>query len=58
MNTETKQGNKLISDEIGMMPIVFNMGGSKFRWDVFKMAYEMSHPKSLDKIISTANENN
>lgn len=47
---------RVLLDEAGMMPLMFRMNGSKFRWDVLKMAYEMSHPKSLERITRTAQE--
>lgn len=55
MTTET---NRLIQDEFGQWDrgLKFNMNGSKFRWDVFKMAYEMSQPKSLERIMQNAQE--
>ena len=50
MSIKEKQSFQL-ADEA---PLIFNMNGSRFRWDVFKMAYEMSHPKSMGRIIQVA----
>jgi hypothetical protein len=47
---------KILIDEAGQMPLTFKMNGCKFRWDTFKMAYEMSYPKSFEKIKQTAEE--
>lgn len=43
-------------DEVGQMPLVFKMNGSKFRWDAFKMAYEMQPRRSFDAVKKTAQE--
>ncbi len=51
-----KKFDKFLLDEAGPMKIRLVMSGSKFRWDVFKMAYEMSHQKSLDRIKDTAEQ--
>lgn len=51
-----KFNSDMLMDEMGQMPIRLVMNGCKFRWDVFKMAYEMSHPKSLERIQKTAQE--
>lgn len=48
--------NKFLIDEIGQMPIVFKMNGCKFRLEAFKMAYEMSHPKSIQEVTKRAQE--
>lgn len=55
MTTETK---RFIQDEAGQWDsgLKFYMNGSKFRWDVFKMAYEMSHPKSLEQVFHVSQE--
>ena len=46
----------ILNDEIGQMPLTFKMNGCKFRWDIFKMAYEMSSSKSFDRVRLTAEE--
>lgn len=52
-----KKFKNYLSDEAGQMPFKFIKGGSQFRWDVLKMAYEMSHPKSNPKrVIELAEE--
>ena len=59
MSTDNKKfdsGKRMLMDEIGQMPLIFKMNGSAFRWKVFQMAYEMSHPKSLQQIVKTSNE--
>jgi hypothetical protein len=58
-NKDVFDGEKLkrfISDEYGQMTLVFKMNGCKFRWDAFKMAYEMSHPKSIQEVTKRAQE--
>ena len=54
MTTEDRKIKMLLIDEFGQMPLKLNMNGGKFRWDVFKMACEMSHPKSLEQILETS----
>ena len=51
-----EKANRLLTDEIGQMPILFKMNGSKFRWDAFKMAYEMQPRRSFDTVKKTAQE--
>lgn len=51
-----KFNSTMLLDEMGQMPIRLRMNGCKFRWDAFKMAYEMSHPKSLERITATAEQ--
>lgn len=56
MSYDAEKINSLLRDEAGQMPITFNMNGAKFRWEVLKMAYEMSHPKSIERIKQTAED--
>lgn len=51
-----KVDTKFLMDEIGQMPLVFKMNGSKFRWDVFKMSYEMQPRRSFDAVKKLAQE--
>lgn len=53
---EGEKLNQSFADEIGLMPLPFKMNGSKFRWEVFKMAYEMSNIKSLERVLQTSEE--
>lgn len=48
--------SRCLLDEAGQMPLKFIMNGSKFRWDAFKMAYEMQPRKSFDAVKQTAQE--
>ena len=50
------KADRLLLDEMGQMPLKFIMNGSKFRWDAFKMAYEMQPRKSFDAVKQTAQE--
>ncbi len=53
---DSEKIKRVISDEAGQVQLVFKMNGCKFRWDAFKMSYEVSHPKSLERVINNANE--
>lgn len=50
------KADRLLLDEMGQMPLKFIMNGSEFRWDAFKMAYEMQPRKSFDAVKQTAQE--
>ncbi len=47
---------RFLMDEIGQMPLVMKMNGSKTRWDAFKMAYEKTWQKSLEEVFKNAQE--
>ena len=54
---EGDKSNKFLADEMGLMPLVFEMGGSKFRLDMLKMAFanQPSYPKpTIDSLIKDA----
>lgn len=53
---EGDKTSRFLMDEIGQMPLVFKMNGCKFRWDAFKMAYEMQPRRSFDTVKKTAQE--
>jgi hypothetical protein len=53
---EGDKANRFLMDEVGQMPLVIKMNGSKFRWDAFKMAYEMQPRRSFDAVKKTAQE--
>lgn len=50
------KASMFLMDEIGQMPLVIKMNGSKFRWEAFKMAYEMQPRRSFDAVKKTAQE--
>jgi len=50
------KADRLLLDEMGQMPLKFVMNGSRFRWDAFKMAYEMQPRRSFDAVKRTAQE--
>lgn len=53
---EADKKSRFLMDEIGQMPLVIKMNGSKFRWEAFKMAYEMQPRRSFDAVKKTAQE--
>lgn len=53
---EGDKASRFSMDEIGQMPLIFKMNGSKFRWEAFKMSYEMQPRRSFDAVKKTAQE--